>query len=706
MTTTTTMFKPAHLEGTVDDVCSCQICFEEFNPDRQPKFLPCSHTFCLACIQKHAEAHNSLVSDAKFPCPMCRLDVSVPANGLQNLPNNIYIGKVLDVLEQQGFQSSLPPPYGDQAREVCDICMLEGQVKDATVHCFDCGKKFCLECREEHTSTAGFGNHKVNLVVRDQAKCDSHPQFDVSTYCRDHDCCVCVACTMKQHKTCTLISVGAFIDEKKTSLESLLERCKGKLGGMNEKVSASTAKLRELNAQMVKLQQCMEITKANINRERGIREELVESANELTHMVKFAEQSLSKATSVEETVITLCPLEKSLQVYLSDGTIPAIPSIHSPPAVDAASLAEEAPYECVRAMWLPDDVVYGNVSYGDCYGRKGSTVIFDVQTSPDGFTAFVDVENRQLVIFDPKGKATVVWRHLQSCHMVNSASSGVISPRLCTSVTWVKLDGVEGFAVILLETEQKKSWLGVLAGTETHHKLKVFTPQGIVRKTVVLDQKARLVSPSGLAVTKHQQIIVSDLDKNCLFFFDKYGNLVRTFGSYGNGDAQFDMPLYLSTDKEALYISDSLNNCVKMFTFSGDFLGKIGKPFGNILNSQRKLDSNSSSNGSSAEGEGSLLTNQSTKPDSELYRPGGVCMYRDMVIVSDTGNNKVKLFTKTGQFVQVLAVMESPRGVCVTREENIVISYGGVYSTNHGVKVINIPQEDEDEDSVEEEEET
>ena len=38
-------------EEEVEDLTSCSICFLSFDiVDRKPKFLPCSHTFCLSCL--------------------------------------------------------------------------------------------------------------------------------------------------------------------------------------------------------------------------------------------------------------------------------------------------------------------------------------------------------------------------------------------------------------------------------------------------------------------------------------------------------------------------------------------------------------------------------------------------------------------------------------------------------------------------------
>ena len=48
----------------------CALCLEEF---KQPKILPCSHTFCLQCLEELIRTHPG----NKFPCPECRAIMKV-----------------------------------------------------------------------------------------------------------------------------------------------------------------------------------------------------------------------------------------------------------------------------------------------------------------------------------------------------------------------------------------------------------------------------------------------------------------------------------------------------------------------------------------------------------------------------------------------------------------------------------------------------
>ena len=60
------------LRNKVDEHLTCSVCLESF---KDPKVLPCLHTFCLGCIVNLAENAES----DTINCPECRLAVKVRA---------------------------------------------------------------------------------------------------------------------------------------------------------------------------------------------------------------------------------------------------------------------------------------------------------------------------------------------------------------------------------------------------------------------------------------------------------------------------------------------------------------------------------------------------------------------------------------------------------------------------------------------------
>ena len=55
----------------VTEHLTCPVCMEQL---REPKVLPCLHTYCKACLQKLVKKQGS---DHIITCPECRQDLTV-----------------------------------------------------------------------------------------------------------------------------------------------------------------------------------------------------------------------------------------------------------------------------------------------------------------------------------------------------------------------------------------------------------------------------------------------------------------------------------------------------------------------------------------------------------------------------------------------------------------------------------------------------
>ena len=89
------MATAAGLSSNLFDLVQCELCLEKYNDsDRLPKLLNCSHTFCLACVQRYYESKLK----NKLSCPNCREVFTVPRGGVQKLKTNIMVVNLLDHL--------------------------------------------------------------------------------------------------------------------------------------------------------------------------------------------------------------------------------------------------------------------------------------------------------------------------------------------------------------------------------------------------------------------------------------------------------------------------------------------------------------------------------------------------------------------------------------------------------------------------------
>lgn len=119
---------------------TCSVCHNTY---KQPKLLPCSHTFCLTpCLYSLIDKQKR-----KIICPECNLINSIPYNGVQSYPNNITVIGFLDLYEKAMINGERINKNSNEGSNNCSQC----HRRDNTLaECLDCGKTFCANCKPAH----------------------------------------------------------------------------------------------------------------------------------------------------------------------------------------------------------------------------------------------------------------------------------------------------------------------------------------------------------------------------------------------------------------------------------------------------------------------------------------------------------------------------------------------------------------------------
>ncbi len=165
----------------------CAICTE---PYTCPKVLPCHHSFCQACI--HPMVHNGILE-----CPICRDICTLLENkGVEALPNDFRISQVKDV-----FQSLQKQEKENLESSKCDICKYDEKCVQSAKYCISCSKNMCLACAEEHSAADYFSNHAmISTSGVPKIRCAIHKGEHLNLYCMVCQKLVCIVCAMKQCK--------------------------------------------------------------------------------------------------------------------------------------------------------------------------------------------------------------------------------------------------------------------------------------------------------------------------------------------------------------------------------------------------------------------------------------------------------------------------------------------------------------------------
>jgi len=184
-----------------DPLKVCPICNRDL---RDPRTLPCLHSFCLQCLE------DQVIEGSPPCCSQCRFPFTVPEHGgIGALECNPFIGSLtFKTLE----------PDNDVNRVVtCDGC----QEEDAVTHCVECGEYLGSSCSAVHKRLKATAQHQqvaleVALAgmipaVKRTPVCGKHAGLETDAYCKTCEEAVCAKCAITDHRThtvCPLDEIG------------------------------------------------------------------------------------------------------------------------------------------------------------------------------------------------------------------------------------------------------------------------------------------------------------------------------------------------------------------------------------------------------------------------------------------------------------------------------------------------------------------
>lgn len=156
----------------------------------------------------------------------------------------------------------------------------------------------------------------------------------------------------------------------------------------------------------------------------------------------------------------------------------------------------------------------------------------------------------------------------------------------------------------------------------------------------------QLSSPRNMAVGPNQHIYVLDSGNNRVQVFDQSGQPLTTWGSFGEGQGQFNEPWGIAVDESFVYVADTWNHRIQKFTLDGEFVNSFGF-------------SGSPSEDGLDEGLGLF------------FGPRSIVLLDDnRLAVTDTGNHRVQILTRDGEALQqiggfgnLLGLMNEPVGL-------------------------------------------
>lgn len=176
--------------------------------------------------------------------------------------------------------------------------------------------------------------------------------------------------------------------------------------------------------------------------------------------------------------------------------------------------------------------------------------------------------------------------------------------------------------------------------------------------------QGQLKKPMGVAAANNK-IYVSDSGNQRIQIFDSSGKFLSTIGKQGSGQGEFQFPYGIALDSSNnIYVADMRLGNVQVFNPQGEFVKYFGeeKPEQKVFNSpagifQRdgklyvaELSPPSIKVFDIASGQKVLEFGKKGKEPGQLSAPNGVTATSNAIIVSDSVNENIQVFSPTGEF--------------------------------------------------------
>ena len=205
----------------------CPLCLETV---KNPKTLPCLHSFCLECLDELANfARRQLQTTIK--CPVCQTSFPIlDSNTFANLPSSFHLNRLVDVLALE--DSSV------QAQK-CNTC---DDNKPATSYCFVCQTFMCTSCFQSHQRFKATRGHRNVLIDKLQAQdvqelierpvmCSQqfHEDQPLEFYCEDCKVLICLKCSIVIHNRHRVTDTRKAALEQKMKLTEAVAKLKAQI---------------------------------------------------------------------------------------------------------------------------------------------------------------------------------------------------------------------------------------------------------------------------------------------------------------------------------------------------------------------------------------------------------------------------------------------------------------------------------------------
>ncbi|XP_025761042.1 E3 ubiquitin-protein ligase TRIM39-like [Oreochromis niloticus] len=307
-----------------EDQFLCSICLDVFT---DPVTTSCGHNFCKTCISQHWDMNQSC------QCPMCKETFYTRPQ----LRVNTFISEMVAQFRREAQQKASSSSSEQQAAKPgevpCDVCT--GTRLKALKSCLVCQTSYCQTHLEPHLTVKHLKRHQLIDAVEnlEGRMCTKHDK-PLELFCKTDQTCVCMLCSVLDHKNHEFVPLREEYEGKKAELEKteaeiqqMIQKRRLKIQEITESVKMSKDAADRQKAEGVQvftaLMESVERRLKELMKEIEDKQETTEKQAE--GLIKDLEQEISELMERSSEVEQLSRSEDHLHLLLSFSSLKAAP---------------------------------------------------------------------------------------------------------------------------------------------------------------------------------------------------------------------------------------------------------------------------------------------------------------------------------------------------------------------------------------------
>lgn len=709
----------------------CGICQKRY---RDPKVLPCLHSFCEGCLSSHIPAESLTLS-----CPVCRQQSILPERGVSALPSNAFLESVLNVFE------------GSPA---CHECCEDGP--PARHKCLDCDGFLCDDCAHLHRQMEITEDHEMvtlsELALMDRedddrlhllSLCPSRHGQPLRFYCGDCETAVCGGCTEQgEHCGHATVVLAEAVEEQKRLLHQLLDKAYAQMPVLKEAIELVADMEAVLASRSAEAEDRINDTFDTLHNTLEQRRQALLSELEETYARKqrILRQQREMLDACLANANASCEFTEKALGHGSDTEILIVKKQMAERLSEFGEVqVQKMPEENDYLVFNDNDVLASKKCLHNLGSiRSNSAIAFETTATGEGLRQCV--VGRQTVVTittkDRNGDLVKVGYSIIKSDATSLATSISVVPEIVDHkngsydlIYTVPKEGAYQLGIRLFDQHIKGSPFRVKAYLEEESSSSD-RPVSKIPRTVGVRQhatkrtpsaksggsnrrsnpieddlvlrvgmkgrnKGEFTNPQGVCCTPSGKITVADSNNQCLQVFGSGGECKFRFGIRGRGAGQLQRPTGVAAMPNGNYvIADYDNKWVSIFEPNGKFVSRVG--VGKLLgpkgvavdkNGHIIVVDNKASCVLIFQSNGKFISRFGSRGNQENQFAGPhfvAVNNKNQIVISDFHNHCIKIFDSDGAFLTSFGSngegngqFNAPTGVAVDPQDNILVADWG-----------------------------